>query len=72
APADLEAKYWAPSWRRMCRCLLRNDWWCKGLGMGQPKSEAWVKFKAIKADRKMREKEETRAEHGFKFTAQEA
>jgi predicted phosphoadenosine phosphosulfate sulfurtransferase len=51
APPELEAKCWAPSWRRMCRVLLRNDWWCKGLGQAQPKSEAWQKYKAIKAGR---------------------
>lgn len=52
APAELEAKHWAPSWRRMCRVLLRNDYWCKGLGQTQPKSEAWVKFKQLKAAKK--------------------
>lgn len=47
-PPELEAKCWAPSWRRMCKVLLRNDWWCKGLGMTQPKSEAYQKYLAIK------------------------
>lgn len=49
APRDLENKQWVPSWRRMCKVLLRNDWWCKSLGMTQPKSEAWNKFKKMKA-----------------------
>lgn len=53
APHDLEVKCWAPSWKRMVRCLLRNDLWCKGLGQTQPKSEAYLKFKAIKEKRKM-------------------
>ncbi len=48
APHDLEVKQWAPSWRRMCRCILRNDYYCKGLGQVQPKSEAYGKYKAIK------------------------
>lgn len=48
APGELEAKQWAPSWRRMCRCILRNDYYCKGLGQVQPKSEAYGKFKALK------------------------
>lgn len=52
APAELEAKSWAPSWRRMCKVILRNDYWCKGLGQAQPKSEAWQKFKTIKAAKK--------------------
>jgi predicted phosphoadenosine phosphosulfate sulfurtransferase len=52
APPELEKKYWAPSWRRLCKVLLRNDWWCKGLGMTQPKSEAYQKYMQIKAARK--------------------
>lgn len=48
APAVLENKHWAPSWRRLCRCLLRNDYWCKGLGLTQPKSEAYAKYLEIK------------------------
>jgi predicted phosphoadenosine phosphosulfate sulfurtransferase len=53
APLELETKCWAPSWRRMARCILRNDYWCKGLGQSQPKSEAYEKFKQIKAKRKL-------------------
>jgi predicted phosphoadenosine phosphosulfate sulfurtransferase len=52
APRELEKKYWAPSWRRMCKVLLRNDWWCKGLGLQQPKSPAYAKYMAIKKARK--------------------
>lgn len=44
SPPELEAKCWAPSWRRMCKVLLRNDWWCSGLGMAQPKSAAYVEY----------------------------
>lgn len=51
APKILEDKQWAPSWRRMCKVLLRNDHWCKGLGMTQPKSEAYGKYLKMKADR---------------------
>lgn len=52
APAELESKCWAPSWRRMCKVLLRNDYWCKGLGQAQPKSEAYQKYKEIKKAKK--------------------
>jgi predicted phosphoadenosine phosphosulfate sulfurtransferase len=52
APHDLEIKCWAPSWRRMCRVILRNDYWCKGLGQTQPLSEAYQKYKNIKKLRK--------------------
>lgn len=44
APKILEDAQWAPSYRRMCKVLLRNDWWCKGLGLTQPKSEAYKKY----------------------------
>lgn len=53
APHDLEVKQWAPSWRRMCRCILRNDYYCKGLGQTQPKSEAYGKFKSLKEVQKI-------------------
>jgi predicted phosphoadenosine phosphosulfate sulfurtransferase len=52
APPELEAKQWAPSWRRICKTLLRNDYWCKGLGFTQPKSEAYEKYKIIAKERK--------------------
>jgi predicted phosphoadenosine phosphosulfate sulfurtransferase len=52
APRELEKKYWAPSWRRMCKVLLRNDWWCKGLGLMQPKSAAYERYMQIKRERK--------------------
>lgn len=52
APIELENKCWVPSWRRMCKTLLRNDYWCKGLGMAQPKSEAYGKYLAIRNGRR--------------------
>ena len=52
APNPLESKCWAPSWRRMCKCMLRNDYWCKSLGQSQPKSEAYKKFKQIQAQKR--------------------
>ena len=53
APEDLESKCWAPSWRRMCKVILRNDYWCKGLGQTQPLSDAYHKFKEIKKKRQI-------------------
>lgn len=52
APTHLEAKCWAPSWRRMCKVLLRNDYWCKGLGQTQPKSKAYQEFQALRKARR--------------------
>lgn len=53
APEDLESKCWVPSWRRMCKVILRNDYWCKGLGQTQPLSDAYQKFKEIKKKRQI-------------------
>lgn len=51
APLVLENKQWAPSYRRICKVLLRNDYWCKGLGLTQPKSEAYGRYLKIKKER---------------------
>lgn len=53
APINLENICWVPSWRRMCKVILRNDYWCKGLGQTQPKSDAYIQFKDIKKKRQM-------------------
>lgn len=53
APRALEKKYWAPSWRRICKVLLRNDWWCKGLGLTQPKSAAYERYLQIKREKRL-------------------
>lgn len=41
SPYELEAARKAPSWRRVCKSLLRNDYWGKGLGFSQHKSDAY-------------------------------
>lgn len=51
----LEVKRMVPSWRRVCKSLLRNDYWCKGLSFTQHKSEAYKKYLAM-VKRKMTEK----------------
>lgn len=58
SPPELESKQWVPSWRRIAKSLLRNDYWCKGLGFTQPKSAAWVRFKEMKKQKKEAEKAE--------------
>lgn len=52
APRVLEEKHWAPSWRRLCKVLLRNDWWCKGLGLTQPKSKAYERYMALRKEKR--------------------
>lgn len=52
APYELEVARKAPSWRRVCKTLLRNDYWCKGLGYTQHKSAAYKKYLALMERRK--------------------
>lgn len=48
----LEADKKIPSWRRVCKSLLRNDYWCKGLSFTQHRSEAYTKYLALMETRK--------------------
>jgi len=52
AQYDLEQKRDVPSWRRVCKSLLRNDYWCKGLGFSQHKSDAYKKYLDLMKRRK--------------------
>lgn len=47
APPDDEAAKRAPSWRRIAKALLRNDYWCKGLSFTQTKSHAYERYKKV-------------------------
>jgi predicted phosphoadenosine phosphosulfate sulfurtransferase len=47
-----EAAKQKPSWRRICKTLLRYDFWCKGLSFTQTKSEAYNKYKKIMKKRR--------------------
>lgn len=44
APYELETARKVPSWRRVCKSLLRNDYWAKGLGFTQHKSAAYKQY----------------------------
>ena len=44
ADYHMEQKRDVPSWRRVCKSLLRNDYWCKGLGFSQQKSNAYKSY----------------------------
>jgi len=48
APYILEAKKLVPSWRRITKTLLRNDFWCKGLSFTQQKTAAYQKYLDLK------------------------
>lgn len=49
-----EAAKKVPSWKRICKALLRNDYWCKGLSFSQTKSTAYEKYKKIMEKRRKR------------------
>jgi predicted phosphoadenosine phosphosulfate sulfurtransferase len=55
-PYLLEAKKLTPSWRRVCKSLLRNDYWMKGLGFTQHKTAAYQNY----LDLKKRKREEAK------------
>lgn len=48
----LEAARKVPSWRRVVKSLLRNDYWCKGIGFTQHKSAAYQKYLDLMARRR--------------------
>lgn len=48
APRKLENAKKAPSYRRLCKTILRNDYWCKGLSFAPPKHGAYSKFLKVK------------------------
>jgi len=52
AEYKLEADKKVPSWRRVCKSLLRNDYWCKGMSFTQHKSEAYNKYLKLMETRK--------------------
>lgn len=33
-----------PSWRRVCKVILHNDYWCRGLSFGPTKTSAYGKY----------------------------
>ena len=47
ADHKLEASKKAPSWRRICKALLRNDYWCKGLSFSQHTTGAYERYKKM-------------------------
>lgn len=43
-----------PNWTRICKALLRNDYWCKGLSFTQTKSESYERYLKVMKNRRMR------------------
>lgn len=52
ADAREEAARNVPSWRRVCKALLRNDYWCKGLSFTQHKSQAYEQYLKVMKNRR--------------------
>lgn len=47
ADAKAESARKAPSWRRICKVILKNDRLCKGLSFSQTSSESYEKYRKI-------------------------
>ena len=54
ADPKAEASRDVPSWRRVCKSLLRNDYWCKGLSFTQHKSGSYERYKQVMRKRRER------------------
>jgi predicted phosphoadenosine phosphosulfate sulfurtransferase len=52
ADPRLEAAREIPSWRRVCKSLLRNDYWMKGLSFSQNKPDSYGRYNAMMKDRR--------------------
>jgi len=52
ADLKLENNGKAPSWRRVCKTLLRNDYWCKYMGFSPTKTSAYQKYTDLMARRR--------------------
>ena len=52
ADVKAEAAKEVPSWRRICKMLLRNDYWAKGLSFSRHKSQAYERYRKIMQKRR--------------------
>ncbi|MNQ51552.1 phosphoadenosine phosphosulfate reductase [compost metagenome] len=50
--ARLESAGKVPSWRKIVKTMLKNDYWCKGLGFSPTKTSAYVKYQALMKKRR--------------------
>lgn len=50
--AKIEAARRAPSWRRICKTLLRHDWWCKGLTFSMTKASSYARYLEVMENRR--------------------
>jgi predicted phosphoadenosine phosphosulfate sulfurtransferase len=52
ADKKLEMMGKVPAWRQIAKALLRNDYWCIGLGFGPTKRDAYQKYLALMRKRR--------------------
>jgi predicted phosphoadenosine phosphosulfate sulfurtransferase len=52
ADPKAEAARQVPSWRRVCKVLLKNDYWCKGLSFTPTKAGAYENYLKIMKNRR--------------------
>ena len=57
APARLEEMCKAPSYRAICRAILRNDVACASLGFAREKTPAYMALKKKEIDERIRRKQ---------------
>lgn len=66
ASTDDEAKKKIPTWRRICKTLLKNDWWCKGLSFSITNNSVYDKYRKLMRKRKQEYKyKQLLKEHGI-------
>lgn len=75
ADLSLENKRKVPSWRRIVKALLRNDYWCKGLGFSQHRSGSYDRYLKMMDNRRKKKEwdlqareEQTRQRNLFRDT----
>lgn len=44
ADRNVEKLQDVPSWRKICKCLLKNDYWCKSLGFSPTKMASYQRY----------------------------
>ena len=52
AGGDLGSEDKVPSWRRLCKVMLKGDYWCKGLSFHPMKTSAYERYKKIMEKRR--------------------
>jgi predicted phosphoadenosine phosphosulfate sulfurtransferase len=53
AEVRLESYGKVPTWRKICKTILRNDYWCKGLGFSPTKSTAYKAYVELMKKRRL-------------------